>query len=125
MKKISIFNRRRLCRISIDPKIKHIMDQWVEDKGWTENLNFDQVAARLGVRKMQISLYTHSVYGLSFPGWRKELRIKEAMRLLLEDKSIPTTLIGEAVGISDKSNFRRQFKEIAGCTPLEWRRSKH
>ena len=45
----------------------------------------------------------------------------EAMRLLLENRETPANLIGEQVGISDKSNFRKQFKEITGCTPVQWR----
>ena len=64
------------------------------------------------------------MYGKNFLQWRKEIRIDEAKRLLVKDKTIPTAIIGEEVGISDKSNFKRQFREITGCTPAQWR-SKH
>lgn len=101
------------------------LDRWTRDKGWLEDQSMDDVAKLLGVRKEQLSLYFHTYIGKSFIQWRRELRIEEAMRRLLEDKTIPTALIGESVGINDKSNFRRQFKELTGYTPAEWRRLKH
>ena len=67
------------------------LDKWIREKRWAEDLTMQEIA------------------------------IEEAKKLLLEDRDIPTLIIGEAVGICDKSNFRRQFKEITGCTPAEWR----
>lgn len=69
----------------------------------------------------ELSLFFRIQTGKNFLKWRKERRIEEAKKLLLEDRDIPTLIIGEAVGICDKSNFRRQFKEITGFTPAEWR----
>ena len=132
MKKISIL--RQLSAIItnalgrkevIDADTRRIMAQWLAEKGWNQKLNFDEVSAKLGLRKDQISLFVHHYYGQNFLSWRRKLRIEEAKRLLLEDKSIPAALVGEAVGITDKSNFRRQFKELTGCTPVEWRELKH
>lgn len=132
MKKISIL--RQLSAIItraqgrkdvIGAETRRIMDQWLADKGWTQKLNFDEVSAKLGIRKDEISLYVHHYYRQNFLSWRRNLRIEEAKRLLLDDMTIPAALIGEAVGITDKSNFRRQFKELTGYTPVEWRKLKH
>ena len=49
------------------------------------------------------------------------MRIEDAKRLLMEQPEIPVRHIGYIIGFSDKSNFRRQFKEVVGCTPSEWR----
>lgn len=95
--------------------------KWTREKRWVEDKNMDEVARELGVRKEQLSLYFCRHVGQSFIKWRRDLRIHEAQRLLLEDKTIPTAIIGEAVGIGDKSNFRRQFKEVTGLTPAAWR----
>lgn len=100
------------------------MNRWTREKRWVENQNMDEIAAELGIRKEQLSLYFRKHFGTSFIKWRRDLRIREAQRLLLEDKKIPTAVIGESVGIYDKSYFRRQFKEVTGLTPAAWR-SKH
>ncbi|MBQ9462850.1 MAG: AraC family transcriptional regulator [Bacteroidales bacterium] len=101
------------------------LDEWIMSKGWLDDLSMGEVAEILGVRQEQLSIFFHTQFGKSFLQWRRELRIEEAKRLLLEDKTMPTALVGETVGINDKSNFRRQFKAITGYTPAEWRRLEH
>ena len=110
---------------AVDSRTRQIMAKWLENKGWGENLSLEQLSEKLGLSKQKINLYAYCLYRVSFLRWRRELRIEEAKRLLLEDKKAPTALIGEYVGISDKSNFRRQFKEATGYTPAEWRALKH
>ena len=43
------------------------------------------------------------------------------MDLLLAYPGLPVSLVGEMVGIADKSNFKRQFADLAGMSPREWR----
>lgn len=105
----------------VDRQLAEKMSTWVLEKKWTENLSMKQVADSLGITREELGLYSWSVSGKSFLQWRKGLRMDEAMRLLLENRETPANLIGEQVGISDKSNFRKQFKEITGCTPVQWR----
>ena len=126
--KISAYFLRRIAcapdtktRGPVDEQLAAKMSIWVLEKKWTENLTMKQVADNLGITSEELGLYSWNVSGKSFLQWRKALRIDEAMRLLLEDRETPANLIGEQVGISDKSNFRKQFKEITGCSPAEWR----
>ena len=128
MGKISAFLLRKIACApntkTISPVSKQLaarMSRWVLDKKWAENLTMKQVADSLGITREELGSYTWSLCGKSFLQWRKELRIEEAKRLLLDNRETPANLIGEQVGIGDKSNFRRQFREIAGCTPAEWR----
>lgn len=97
------------------------IEKWILDKRWAEDKSIDEIAKDLGIKKQQLSLHFRLTTGKAFLQWRKEMRIEEAKKMLLDDRTIPTSFIGEAVGIEDKSNFRRQFKEITGCTPSEWR----
>ena len=101
------------------------IDLWIKAKGWAEDLSQEEVARMMKLSSEKLGHYFRSRTGMSFLRWRRKLRIEEASRLLLEDTTMPTALVGEAVGISDKSNFRRQFKEITGYTPAEWRRLEH
>lgn len=97
------------------------LDKWIREKRWAEDLTMQEIADDLQISREDLSLFFRIQTGKNFLKWRKERRIEEAKKLLLEDRDIPTLIIGEAVGICDKSNFRRQFKEITGCTPAEWR----
>ncbi len=98
-----------------------LIEQWIVRKGWKEEASLQHVADSLGILKEDLSLYFRRKYRKCFLQWRKETRINDAKRRLLEEKDIPTALIGEEVGISDKSNFKRQFREITGMTPAQWR----
>ena len=97
------------------------LDKWIREKRWAEDLTMQEIADELQISREELSLFFRIQTRKNFLKWRKERRIEEAKKLLLEDRDIPTLIIGEAVGICDKSNFRRQFKEITGCTPAEWR----
>ena len=83
--------------------------------------NMGDVAEKFGISKDELSWYCHSTYGCGFLSIRKELRIFEAKRIIEENPYLPLNTIGEMVGISDKTNFRRQFYEVTGETPQEWR----
>ena len=97
------------------------VEKWIIDKRWNEDRSMLETAGDIGVSQEQLSLYFRVVIGKAFLHWRKEIRIEEAKNLLLKDKSVPMLIIAESVGINDKSNFRRQFKEVTGYTPAEWR----
>ena len=97
------------------------LDKWIREKRWAEDLTMQEIADELQIGREELSLFFRIQTGKNFLKWRKERRIEEAKKLLLEDRDIPTLIIGEAIGICDKSNFRRQFKEITGYTPAEWR----
>ena len=110
---------------AVDVATAKKIDQWIKNKGWAEDLNQEEVARIMNLSSEQLGHYFRTRTGQSFLRWRRQLRIEEAQRLLLADRKMPAALVGEAVGISDKSNFRRQFKELTGCTPAEWRQSEH
>lgn len=99
------------------------IEQWIEGKCWLRDASLQQAADEAGVPQERFSRYFRRELGKSFLQWRKEARINEAKVLLLKEKETPTAIIGEAVGINDKSNFRRQFRELTGMTPAQWRLS--
>ena len=98
------------------------IEQWIERKCWLKDASLQQAADEAGVPKESMSRYFRRVYGKGFLQWRKEARIGEAKVLLIKEKEIPTAIIGEAVGINDKSDFRRQFRDLVGMTPAQWRK---
>ena len=97
------------------------IQRWIEEKRWMEDASLQDVARELGISRDRLSNYFRVNTGKTFLQWRKEKRINEAKVLLIRNKDLPTGIIGEAVGICDKSNFKREFRELTGCTPAQWR----
>lgn len=99
------------------------IDKWFKEKGYcSAEQSMGDVAELFGISKDELSWYCRSTYGVGFLSIRKELRIQEAKRLISERPDLPMTTVGEMVGINDKTNFRRQFYEVLGITPHEWRK---
>ena len=97
---------------------------WVSQKRYCEyDKSRDEIAHELNTTTEILHAYFNTRKGIDFKTWRTELRIEEAKRLLLENKEISTSVIGEISGFSDRSNFHRQFVKFVGCSPKQWRES--
>lgn len=98
---------------------------WLSHKGYLKALNtLEAVADDIGVSPGCLSCFFRVAMKKPFLSWRKELRIEEAMHLLDDNPDLPISMAGSLVGIEDKSNFKRQFKEVAGISPAEYRDKK-
>ncbi|MBQ8061440.1 MAG: AraC family transcriptional regulator [Bacteroidales bacterium] len=84
--------------------------------GCLEDILFD-----LDLTSYELTLYCSTRLKKTFLCWRKELRMEEAKKMLLEHPDMPAYQVGKALGITDKSNFRHQFKSVTGLTPSQWR----
>ena len=58
---------------------------------------------------------------LSPAKYLKRVRIFEAAELLHRDEMLLMKEVMNRVGITDKTNFTRSFKEVLGITPTEYR----
>lgn len=106
----------------IDARIGTAVDAWVQEKSYVKPLvTLEEIAGDIGVPSDQLSAYVRLHERLHVLAWRKALRIREARELLLSFPELPLSLVGEMVGIPDKSNFKRQFTELVGMSPREWR----
>ena len=112
--------RRRVLR-----QVSDAVERWIEQKGFTKRLfSLDEIAGDIGVPADQLSIYIRVHKYKSVLNWRKELRILEARQILLKYPELPISVIGEMVGIDDKTNFKRQFRQVVGAGPRDWR-EKH
>lgn len=106
-------------------RIRAAVDEWIEQKGYTRLLpTLNSLAADIGIPSDQLTVHIRMRTRKSVMAWRKELRIREARRLLLDFPDLPISVIGLMVGIDDKSNFKRQFEQLVGVPPRIWR-EKH
>lgn len=108
-----------------DARIVLAFCDWLFRKGYLETVSEEDVAKGLGVTMQELSSFCRIKLGSNFRQIRKEYRIREAKNLLKENPNLPLDVLGERVGIPDKSNFRRQFIEVTGCSPSEWVRTEN
>lgn len=131
-KKKSIFSRlfsgavhipaRKTLQIA-DAHTEICLEKWVGERKYTNpDCTLEDVAEDIGVSPLQLAYYFRIVLGQSFQTWRKYLRIRDAQVLIAQNPEKSIASIGYSVGITDKSNFRRQFLEVTGMTPMEYRR---
>ena len=121
-----LMKKRRKIETRRTKKVTSMVDKrlgrWVAAGKYKLNYNsIDEILQELDVTRDELSYFCATRFGKSFLTWRKELRIEEAKHMLLDYPSLPAYRIGQALGISDKSDFRHQFKSATGVTPTEWR----
>ncbi len=110
---------------SDDNNLEAKIVQWVQERKYTQGyITLDNLAADLNTNRTYLSRHINATMGCNFKTWISNLRIEDAKRLLLEDRDLSAVSVGELVGISDKSSFFRQFMNVVGVTPRDYR-EKH
>ena len=105
-------------------RLEKAMKVWIEHKRHREcSLSREDVASELNTSTAFLNAYFNDVLKSDFYTWRTSLRIEDAKKILLEETGLPVSLVGEMVGINDRSNFHRQFKKVTGLSPRQWRES--
>ena len=104
-------------------KLRIDLERWVAEKHYIDiDSSPDKVAKELGITKTRLNGYFAQYEQTTFREWRTQLRLKEAERILREEDEVAVSSLHELVGVSDKSNFRRSFKQFTGMTPHEYRK---
>ncbi len=87
-----------------------------------ENLSLARINRETGISKHLISeiLVTH--YHMQFKPYINRLRIAESKRLL-DETELTVTEVGFRVGYNSATHFGRVFRELAGVTPQEYRKT--
>lgn len=100
------------------------LKKWVDKKNYVvSDVSTESIADALDTDIFTFREYFRKVVGEDFRTWRQRLRIEEACRIMTEDPSMSYEIVSEAVGINDRSNFKKSFVKFKGMTPADWKRS--
>ena len=99
------------------------LKKWVDKKNYiVSDVSTESIAEALDTDIFTFREYFRQVIGEDFRTWRQRLRIEEACRIMTENPSMSYELVAEAVGINDRSNFKKSFEKFKGMSPNEWKR---
>jgi AraC-like DNA-binding protein len=99
-------------------KLQYLME--VEKLYSVSTLNLTSLSNKLEIPVPYLSQIINEEYGMSYPEYVNAIRINEAKRLILNDKTGYTIQqIMYGVGFNSKSAFNNAFKKNTGFTPSE------
>ncbi len=90
-------------------------------EGCAEALDMEEVAARLGMGYSLFRKRFREETGVSPKRFQQEARLQKA-REYLANTSMPLKEMAERLGFHSAFHFSRQFKDLAGESPSEWRK---
>ena len=92
------------------------------EQNYHRDLNMAVVSNEISMNYSLFSLLFKQHVGTNFVSYLKEIRIREAKRLLKDtDKKIVE--VSQMVGYDNEKNFMKVFKAVCGVSPSEYRRN--
>ena len=108
-----------LCESSQDSSIAVGVVDYV-NKHITEKITLQNIAKALGYNPNYLSQRIGDLFGINLCSLISNIRADKAKYLLIETKKAGLEICYEC-GFGSERSFHRQFKEITGCTPKEYR----
>lgn len=87
------------------------------------DLRISDIASRLATNRTYISAIIKSLSGENFSNMINGYRVRYAQKLMKTHPDMSVTEIAEESGFSSRSAFYRNFKEMTGLSPTEWKKS--
>ncbi len=104
-------------------EINAAVNDWAERNASSRpDFRIEDISKDTGISRRTLFRYFEDYLETDFRLWRNRLRIRTAQALLLTSE-LSINEISRQIGFKDKSNFHRQFKSLAGCTPGQWKNS--
>jgi AraC-like DNA-binding protein len=108
-------------------EIEAAINNWIEEKKYLEeNATLITVSTFTTIPMHHLSYYFNVVQKVKYTDWRNGLRIKYAKNQIDSglNKSITLEALSIASGFSSQSTFIRSFKNVFGCTPSDYIKTK-
>jgi len=88
----------------------------------TPGLKLDDVVTALASNRTYVSKAVNTI-APNFNALVNEYRIKESVRIMLDDRHIPLDQVSIDCGFNNRKSFNEAFKNFTGLTPSDFRRS--
>ncbi|MEQ6123123.1 AraC family transcriptional regulator [Pseudotenacibaculum sp. MALMAid0570] len=88
---------------------------------YDQSISLEKIAEVASMTKNAFCKYFKKRTNKTYIQFLTELRIENACKLLVNKKELPVSEIAYQCGFGNLSNFNRQFKEIKGKTPSNYR----
>lgn len=92
---------------------------------YCSDINIEEIARKFSFNSTYLTKVFKKEKGLTPVKFIMMLRIQEAERLLTDNPELDVRKIGEIVGYDDPQYFSRIFKNVANCTPTEYRETEN
>lgn len=112
-----LFDTESICEARVSAFLAHLVDDSDDRLFWTES----EWADGLGVDAAHLGRLIRRHSGRSFREWRRLARVRKASHLL-HGSDEHVSQIGYSAGYGDCSQFRREFVQVMGLSPAEFRR---
>lgn len=130
----------RELKVYIKEHIKKVLEKSILNKGflekdviyqaklyvqehYRENISLAKMAEMFYMNLYYFSVFFKKETGKNFKNYLIEIRMKEALKLLMES-DIKTYELAKSVGYNDVGTFTQKFREYYGDTPSEYKKSK-
>ena len=117
------YSKSKLAGVNTDNKLAELEQLMQQEKLYeNDELSLSLLAEQLELSTHQLSELINSHFNINFPRYIRELRVKEAKRLLIDEPDSSVLAISMATGFKSQSNFYTAFKEITGISPGQFRK---
>ena len=94
----------------------------IVNEHYNDSMTLEEIASRLNLTPEYLGSLFNREVGINYSSYMKEVRIKEAKKLLISTE-LKTYEIADKVGYPDPKYFSRVFKEATGMTPGEYQKA--
>ncbi len=113
-----------LTNVDIDEQVAQLKEMMGQSKLYqNEGLSLSMLAETMGLNSHQLSELINTHYGVNFSQYIRQIRIKQAKKLLLTEPNSSVLSISMETGFKSQSNFYAAFKDLTGQSPGSFRKN--
>jgi len=116
---LNLINHSKNSAYESDPKWVQLLSDLLNDK-WNEQLTLDELSNATGKYPTTISKYFRKYFSCTLGEYLRKLKIDKSIPLI-KNSQMSLTEIALRCGFADQSHFIRNFKQLTGFLPKEFR----
>jgi AraC-like DNA-binding protein len=105
----------------LSPAQIRILNEWAQNLPAAVHPDTSEMARKLQLSRDYMNRLSRATFGISAERWLICQRIRSAAQRLAES-TLNVSQIAEEYGYTSLYFFSRQFRQVMGCSPIEWRR---